>query len=139
MLWVSQPLIAFAPKTITPEPLQIAMIQGNTLLPKNIPVLVETFCTTPNYATGEQLKEGYKNNRLISCMIPLESGWNIEAIGDKGNARGVAQFWFPTFDRYSALYKIELDYHNPVDQLYLMNLMLRDGYGFEWTAYASCK
>ena len=68
-----------------------------------------------------------------------ESDWNkrpefaITAPGDNGKAYSVAQFHKPTFDTFSEMYKLHLDYKNPYHQIELSSLMLQDGYAFHWT------
>src|SRR3990167_10751709 len=63
-------------------------------------------------------------------LFACESGWEVLARGDYRSetkeymANGVAQFWQPTFDKFSKIYKVEGEYMNPKTQILLTVKML---------------
>ena len=97
---------------------------------------------TKEYKDGVKraLNEIGENKEIIECLIKNESGWNINAVGDSGKANGILQFHRPTFEYYKELYNEEwLEYENPIHQIILTNLMLKDNLGYNWTTYNLCQ
>lgn len=94
-----------------------------------------------------ELKSGKTNllpyiySTLEEQIVSCESSFKINAVGDHGLAYGPAQFHKETFYRIKqdAIKKgaklYYLDYHNPADQLLLLNWALNNGYGSEWSTY----
>lgn len=80
---------------------------------------------------------------LVSKIIKCESNWNVNAIGDNGHSRGIAQFQEPTFNRMKKVFQEEygydLSYTSPEDQINLLSFALSKGWGREWTAYRAIK
>ena len=75
------------------------------------------------------------DRNLSSKVIQCESEGNINAVGDNGLSRGIAQFQEPSFNRLSKLMGEELNYNSPHDQIKLMIWSIANGHGREWTAY----
>lgn len=72
---------------------------------------------------------------IINKVIQCESRGNVNAVGDGGRSRGIAQFQEPSFNRLSRLMGEELEYTSPHDQIKLMVWSIANGYGREWSAY----
>lgn len=72
---------------------------------------------------------------IVKGVIQNESKWNVNAVGDGGRSRGIAQFQEESFNRLSGLMGEDLDYHSPHDQIKLLSWSIANGHGREWTAY----
>jgi hypothetical protein len=98
---------------------------------------VPRFQVLADLADYDSIKSKYP---FIDCIIQRESGWNPEAVGDKGLARGIFQFHRATFDRFSKKFGLELDYYKPNDQLLLFERMLDENFNLigHWTTAESC-
>lgn len=95
------------------EGLERIPIAGNALLP----------ITNPYYP--KPLVYGV----LIDCLIKHESGGRADAVGDKGKARNVLQFWESTFNQYKSKYNMGyLSWDNAQDQMLLADLMLEKNF-----------
>ena len=112
-----------SPPTGILEALERMPMAGNALLP----------ITNPYYP--KPLVYG----ALIDCLIKYESRGRIDAVGDKGKAYGVLQFWEQTFNQFKKRYKMEyLSYKSSEDQKLLADLMIHDGYISQWTTAPKC-
>lgn len=127
----------------------LIILQENTVMAPKYPILGTKFQSLGVFSegggadglTGVLIATG-QNRGLIECLIKYESGGNIKAVGDSGKAYGILQFWRSTFDGYKKLYDLEwLEYENPVDQVILADIMLRDNLEKNirhWTVYPNC-
>ena len=116
------------------DEVQYMMIQNNSIIG------VSCLLTSQELELYEALGKDYKGvldgsvkyGKLIKCLIQCESSYNPQAIGDhtsKGYlAFGILQFHQDTFERYSKLYGLNLDYKNPTHQILLCDLMLQDNF-----------
>lgn len=85
------------------------------------------------YATVYAVPEKY-----LRQTMKCESGLRHNNVyGDQGRAYGIAQYHSPTFDRYSALMGIQLDYKSRDDQIKLMAWQFANmpKSRNEWTCY----
>lgn len=87
----------------------------------------------------EQVEYDYKKFSTIKKVIDGESGWNPNAVGDSGKAKGVAQFHKPTFDDFSRLSGIEGSYEDPYDQIKLMIWAFNNNLESHWTVWRKLK
>ena len=83
------------------------------------------------YAHGRAIDEGINPAKFIK-LLNCESGLKKSAIGDKGKANGIAQFWKGTFDAYKKIYGLVGEYKNPYSQINLASLMIGDGLVSHW-------
>lgn len=66
-------------------------------------------------------------------LIACESQWDEDAQGDGGRSFGILQFQQQTFDEFTKKYDHEeFAIDNPLNQIDLAALMIRDGYIFHW-------
>ena len=144
-----------APQYKPVEGSELPMIEGNSLVAPRIPVVIkgttmaflevfdEKTISDTTWTTDELkmvVSQIGENKDLIECLIKKESMWNAYAVGDSGNAFGLLQFWRSTFDFYKEKYGEEwLEYENPLHQIILADLMLKDNLWFHWTTYNKCK
>lgn len=89
----------------------------------------------------EQTKHEAKLHKMLFAMIKLESSGNHENTwGDGGMSYGWLQFQERTFKSFAKMYGLEgLDWKNKEHQYQLAYLMVRDGYGGEWSVYKRAK
>ena len=86
-----------------------------------------------------ELKRLVGENTLIDCLIHKESSWRVDAVGDNNHSFGLLQFQIPTFNEFSAKYKLELNINNPKHQILLAKLMIDDGYLYRWSTAKLCQ
>lgn len=83
------------------------------------------------YAVERAVEENINPKQLLK-LINCESGFNSKAVGDKGKANGLLQFWKGTYDTYADIYGLEKEYKNPYSQIDLASKMLSDGLWKHW-------
>jgi len=86
---------------------------------------------------------------LALDIMECESGMRHDAVGDDGVSRGIAQFRRETFYEFAAIAikRREWNYRrlgkprwlNPVQQRFLLEWGLDNGYGARWTCYLDIK
>jgi hypothetical protein len=89
----------------------------------------------------QKTKQELALNNTLKVMIALESSGRHDGCwGDGGAAYGWLQFHKATFYFYSKKYGLTgVDWQNKEDQFRLAYMMVRDGYGREWTVYKRAK
>lgn len=70
------------------------------------------------------------DEEFMVSLAKCESGLNPEAVGDKGKARGLYQWWEKSWKHYNKIYKLNLDRESWQDQTKLSTFVVRD-YGSE--------
>lgn len=77
---------------------------------------------------------------LIDCISWYESSHNPEAVGDRGKAYGILQFWESTFDFFSEKYGLSLEYTDPEAQRILAEYMLQSDFNniLHWSVWDKC-
>lgn len=73
---------------------------------------------------------------VMEEVLRCESNFKQTAVGDHGNARGVAQFWKGTFDRFKAESGLDVEYTDEEGQIELMNWAMAHGYESHWSCHA---
>lgn len=86
---------------------------------------------------------------LMLTIIECESGFRHDAVGDDGVSRGIAQFRKETFYEFAAIAIKQNKWNfkklgkpewlNPIQQVYLLEWGIRNGYGHRWTCYRKLK
>ena len=134
VLVLANPLTAHSP-TI-PSGNEFYLISGNSLKAKTSVQSVKFETLGVKF---EEIDPG-RYISLIKCLIRWESGGNSNAIGKAGEI-GILQFMPTTFLKYSQLYGLDLDIHNPKDQIYLATKMLEDDFNNlrHWTTAQKCQ
>lgn len=126
-------------KTIVGVALIISLYaSGTKVIADPLEIVSPTVMTIQGQIDYYSLMYGVDKN-LSSKVIQCESHYNINAVGDEGRSRGIAQFQEPSFNRLSRLMGEELDYNSSHDQIKLMVWSIANGHGMEWTAYRAIK
>lgn len=83
--------------------------------------------------------------RLMLKIMTCESGMRYDAVGDDGVSRGIAQFRKETFYEFAAMTKEagkwdakilgRPNWKNPLQQIFLLEWGIDNGYGDRWTCY----
>lgn len=77
---------------------------------------------------------------VIDWLVSKESSYRTNVYGDSGKAYGLAQFHKPTWiyfqDRYN---RHDLKIDNPVNQIEMLCLALKDGQFQHWTPFTTYK
>ena len=68
-------------------------------------------------------------HRIIKC----ESNYSVFAVGDKGKAYGIAQFWLNTFNLFEKEAGLQFEYKNWRNQIELLAWGLSHGKKNHWT------
>ncbi len=86
------------------------------------------------YAQVYHVKE-----KLLLDVAFCESSFNPKAVGDKGKARNIFQFHFPTWQRFTKEMGEELDYNSYQDQAKVAAYAFSQGYQSHWSCYSKVK
>jgi len=77
---------------------------------------------------------------LMLWLAEKESSYKIDAVGDKGKAVSLFQFWESTWDLFSKKFGLSgFDRNNPVDNTIMACLAIKSGYGYHWTPLQRAK
>lgn len=86
-----------------------------------------------------ELQKEIDHQRLLAEIIKRESSGRTHVWGQDGEY-GPCQFKEATFRHFSRLYGLTyLRWQDPVDQVVLMDKMIRDGHGKHWTTYEDAR
>lgn len=87
------------------------------------------------YIVLESKKQGV-DATLVDKIVKCESNYNGLAVGDSGNAVGLAQFWPETFDRMAKKAEIDPMYKRPDyrSQIKILVWAVKTG-NDEWTCW----
>lgn len=81
----------------------------------------------------KQMAVKYKvDENMLIKVANCESQLNINAIGDKGKAFGLYQFWLNTFNLFMKEARFDFDYKNWRHQSELAAWAFSKGYGYHW-------
>lgn len=89
-----------------------------------------------------ELRKETSHYRLLKEIIKRESSGRYDVYGDNGASYGLCQFKERTFRYYAdKVYNMPwLDWKDPLHQITLMDLIVRDGRGpSEWTTYKAAE
>ena len=76
---------------------------------------------------------GFPENKF-KAIISCESGWNPDAVGDKGKSIGILQWQKRSFKHYADKYKFDGEWLSPFDQMKLGAMVMGDiGSETDWT------
>lgn len=135
LVWL--PVEAIAPQFEYPEIQERIIIQGNSFIGISppTPLIWHSFGVLSGVDLEHFIKEtAEKNNldafrfrRLLNCECNFAIP-NEECIGDEGKARGRAQFWRTTFEKYC-----EGNYYSEKDQIKCAGKMISEGKKYHWT------
>ena len=84
-----------------------------------------------SYAYIRAVDERISPQKFI-LLLNCESGLNKKAVGDKGKANGIAQFWKGTYDVFAKQYGLAGSYKNPYSQINLAANMIGDNLASHW-------